>query len=301
MPTSAARRAERRLNVMGTTAHIVVLGGGEGTIEWAAVRLQELELRWSRFLEHSEVSELNRAMGQPIPVSDETLRLISVAVEAWHRTSGAFDPSVYEALVGLGYDRTFSKILPVALSPAQLPSPGCAGIEIDAERSLVRLPLGVRFDAGGIGKGLAADIVAGEVMAAGADGVLINVGGDLRTLGEGPHEGWWPVDIDEPASGVSAIRVLVHNAAMASSTTAKRRWAVGSKEVHHLIDPATGQSMSSKWSVVTALAGEAWWAEAATKALMLDGPDALPPGVSARLVGTDGSVLTLGEFERFVR
>ena len=298
---TCARQAEQRIDVMGTTAHIVVRGGSDGGMQEAANRLQELEGLWSRFEEDSEVSRLNRAMGRPVPVSQDTLRLFSVAVEAWRRTGGSFDPSIHDALVGLGYDRTFSEIRPSNPPRAPLASPGCEGIEIDAERSLVRLPLGVRFDAGGIGKGLAADIVAEEVMATGVDGVVVNVGGDLRIIGEGPHRGWWTVDIDEPASGVPAIRVAVGRAAIATSTKTRRRWAVGSKEAHHLIDPATGESMTSKWVMVTAVAGSAWWAEAATKALMLKGPGGLPSGISARLVGTDGSVSTLGEFDRFVK
>lgn len=295
----AARQAAKRFEVMGTTAHLVVCGADEGLLEGAANRLRSLEHRWSRFLENSEVSQLNRAMGKAIAVSKETLRLFSVAVEAWYRTGGSFDPSVHDALVGLGYDRTFSEIQPGSAARTPLASPGCDGIEIDTRRSLVRVPVGVRFDPGGIGKGLAADIVAEEVFELGVDGVLVNVGGDLRTIGQGPDDGWWTVEINDP--GVATTRLVLGDAAVASSTTSKRRWIVGSEETHHLIDPATGGSMRSRWALVTAIAGEAWWAEAATKALMLNGPAALLPEIAARLVDRNGLVLKSGEFERFER
>ena len=54
-----------------------------------------------------------------------------------------------------------------------------------AERILVAadavaLPVGTGFDPGGIGKGLAADIVVDELVAEGAAGMCINLGGDVR-------------------------------------------------------------------------------------------------------------------------
>src|SRR4029078_51858 len=53
-------------------------------------------------------------------------------------------------------------------------------------REAVRLPAGTGFDPGGIGKGLAADIVVDEIRADGADGVCVNPGGDVRVDGPSP-------------------------------------------------------------------------------------------------------------------
>lgn len=298
---SKVQAHEDSFPAMGTTAHVVVRGGDDGIVGEAAAQLLAFEALWSRFIPTSDVSRLNQAMGEPVKVSEPTVRLVAAAIEAWKHTGGAFDPTVYDSLVGLGYNRTFSQIRPPTDSRPQHASPGCNGIEIDSRRSRVRLPRGVRFDPGGIGKGLAADLVAGHVMASGASGVVVNVGGDLCTRGSGIHDGWWLVEIDEPATGARSVRVLMDNAALASSTPSKRRWPVGPTEAHHLIDPATGNPAETQWALVTAIAGEAWWAEAATKALILNGPRALPAGVSACMVGRDGSSVYLGDFSRFVR
>ena len=95
-----------------------------------------------------------------------------------------------------GY-RTFDEL---GAAPEHLSSElviGCTDIEIDGRE--VRLPAGTGFDSGGIGKGLAADLVAVEVMAAGADGVCVNLGGDLRVLGTS-SDGSWTVAVEHPSS-----------------------------------------------------------------------------------------------------
>ena len=196
--------AELEFRVMGTTAHVLVVAGSAdaahaGT-ERARERLHELEARWSRFVPTSEVSVLNGAGGSPVMVSADTRLLVERAVEGWQRTGGRFDPTVLDAMVALGYDRDFDEIDRATPTPVTtIPAPGCAGIVVDQIVGAVRLPRGVHFDPGGIGKGLAADLVAEELMRAGAHGVCVNVGGDLRVEGESPDGGDWVVDLAHEA------------------------------------------------------------------------------------------------------
>lgn len=49
----------------------------------------------------------------------------------------------------------------------------------------------MRIDLGGIGKGYAADLIAAELIAAGAEGVSVNLGGDLRVAGVAPGAQPW--------------------------------------------------------------------------------------------------------------
>ena len=67
----------------------------------------------------------------------------------------------------------------------------------------MRLPAGSGFDPGGIGKGLAADIVSAELLAAGARGACVNLGGDLRVTGEAPGGGTWTVAVEHPGSAAA--------------------------------------------------------------------------------------------------
>src|SRR5207245_497499 len=95
--------------------------------------------------------------------------------------------------------------------------PGAEDIEVTD--NMVRLPPGVGFDPGGIGKGLAADIVTDELMQAGADGACANLGGDVRVRGAGPTGAAWTVSVEHPWSERSIIHLGLADGAVATSTT----------------------------------------------------------------------------------
>jgi thiamine biosynthesis lipoprotein len=231
-----------------------------------------MERRWSRFLPTSELSRLNAAAGKAVIVSADTFSVITSAVDAWKLTDGCFDPSIHDALCALGYDRTFAEVAPHTDRPGTAaPSPGCAGIELDASRCAVRLPEGVRLDLGGIAKGAAADLVVGRLHDAGADGACVNVGGDIRVHGRAPSERGWIIDL---ALGHDLHRrVTLGGGAVCTSTRTKRRWMTADGERHHIIDPRIGRSTEGlRW--VSVIGARATQAEVLTKAAFVAGAEA---------------------------
>lgn len=285
---------------MGTEVLVVVIGGPPHLAELAHQRIRTLEARWSRFEARSEISRLNRAHGgRPTIVSADTYRLVETAVSAWHRTAGRFDPTVLGAMVAGGYDRTFDE-LPADRSSSAEPTaaPGCAGIVLDPVLHAVTLPTGVGLDPGGIGKGLAADMVATELLSLGAHGALVDLGGDIRVVGRGPYDGAWVVEVEDPDdAGRTLLRVALTDAAIATSSTKRRRWSIDGAPRHHLIDPATGRGPTSRLVAATVIAGEAWWAEALTKAVLVAGHLGPLSAASGLSVDTDGGVLMTPDLE----
>jgi FAD:protein FMN transferase len=270
---------ELQFPAMGTNVTVLISARAAGGITPAGrpaaiaaaaeARVHELEAMWSRFQYTSEVSELNRSAGSAVRVSHETIRLFERAIEGWRMTDGAFDPSVLSAVVGSGYDRDFIAIGPAPWAPTVASaSPGCSEIVVDPEAGLVQLPFGVGFDPGGIGKGLAADIVAEEAMAAGAAGAMVNIGGDIRVLGRAPdgHPGWVLAVAAELRT-----RLAFSEGAVATSTDQRRRWKVidgaTEGERHHLIDPSTGLPTTNVVRQVTVLTAAGWRAETVSKML----------------------------------
>ncbi|MEM9565505.1 MAG: FAD:protein FMN transferase [Actinomycetota bacterium] len=281
----------RRFTAMGSTVEIVVIGVADRrTVDAAVARIEELERRWSRFIDTSEVAELNRNAGAPVAVSDDTRLLVELACDAWRRTGGRFDPTVLRAVEAIGYTGSFGPRMP---DPGELPCPtlasprratsssgiarpitptptrapdACAAIVVDRRARTVRLPPGVGFDPGGIGKGLAADLVSFDLGAAGAVGGCVNVGGDLRVWGRGPHGPRWRI-------GVGGGTFELTDAGVATSGVERRSWVVDGEPVHHLIDPATGTPASTGTVGVSVVAGSAWLAETCATALVVAKPD----------------------------
>ena len=284
---------------MGTAAHVVVVGDHERTrLDEAERRIADLERRWSRFLPDSEVSRMNaRVADDPLIVSSDTLLLVQQAVRAWQLTRGFYDPTVLPAVRAIGYDADFSSVLRAADDGPEVatqPSPGCAHIDIDPVVRSIRLLPGVEFDPGGIGKGLAADVVTAELLAAGARGALVNIGGDLRARGEPPETATWSIGIADPIDETSRmLELAIADGAVATSSSRRRRWTRGGRCRHHIVDPRTGDSSASELIAVTVVASDGWWAEAAAKAIFVAGTSASRvrlPDVVAMTVTATGSI-----------
>lgn len=292
---------QQRRRAMGSDAHVLVVTDPDihpaqvaGLLAGAWAHIERLEGRWSRFLPGSEVNALNRRSGAPVAVSADTFTLVSHAVAAWRLTDGRFDPTVGAAVAALGYDRDFAAMSGVTARSAAAdagPAPGPAGIDLDPERSTVTLPAGVSIDPGGIGKGLAADLVAEALLDAGASGALVNLGGDLRAAGEAPDGDGWPISLPDPVRpGRELARFALPHGAVATSSRLRRRWQTSAGPAHHLIDPTTGRPCAGSTVAVSVVADRAWRAEALTKALFLGGPDDVDrhPDAQAIVVTADG-------------
>jgi FAD:protein FMN transferase len=265
--------AELRGRVMGSDLHVLVVGGAAGRLEIARRRLEDLERRWSRFRPDSELSRLSHT-GAWTRVTPDTWTLLQAMLAAWEHTGGRCDASVRNAVVAAGYDRDFVALtagpdIAEAELPPQ-PAPGLGDVELDTLGQSVRLPAGVGLDPGALGKGLAADLVADELLTTGALGALVNVGGDLRVTGEPPEGEGWAIELQ--LQWGRPCRWVLSEGAIATSSSRRRRWRVADRIHHHLVDPSTGRPLVDPPATVSIVAGQAWWAEAATTAIAVGGP-----------------------------
>ncbi|MCB0961603.1 MAG: FAD:protein FMN transferase, partial [Acidimicrobiales bacterium] len=303
--TDAAVQVER-FAAMGTRAEVQVVDGPPWLAARARARIEALEARWSRFRSGSEVAALNRCAGTPVPVTAETLLLVERALAAASATEGRYDPTVGAAVIAHGYDRTFPAVADAAreIEPIPVVDGAWPLVVVDRTRGTVALPEGTTFDPGGIGKGLAADLVATELRDQAA-GVLVNLGGDLRACGAAPTDDGWVITVEDPFDPARELaRLAIAEGAVATSSRCRRRWSTATGEVHHLIDPRTGTSARTGVAAVTVVAAEAWWAEVSATSLFLLGPDGVADAdasVAAIVVADDGTVRTTAGLEGVLR
>ena len=288
---------------MGSDAHIIVVSPHAALLDDAIARIESLEHRWSRFIATSEISELNRRAGDDVTVSADTVLLVQRAIDAWRITGGGFDPTVLGDVIRAGYDRSFDELGSEPRAASSKFRKGCTDIVV--RDSSVTLPVGVGFDPGGIGKGLAADLVVADVMAGGAAGVCVNLGGDLRVRGGSPGAETWTIAIEHPLAREPVVTVALTDGAVATSTTLRRRWTVDGQDRHHLIDPWTGEPSQSDLTLVSVVGAEAWTAEVLAKAELLRGSARLfdlvgGTGAEAIAVTVAGNLLATEGFRKFV-
>jgi thiamine biosynthesis lipoprotein len=297
---------------MGSSCRLVV-DGPEGLAEQGQDRIAGLERRWSRFIGDSEVSRLNRMTDTMAIVSADTFLLLTRGLSALEQTDGYFDPTMLLDLTALGYDRSIEQLAAPrearrrlggrARRRATLPRVDLATISVFPEIRGVMVPRGVAFDPGGIGKGLAGDIVAAELLTAGATGVVVELGGDVRVAGSPIDADEWQVLVADPFDRSRVVAVVeIGDGAVATSSTLKRRWYDGEVDRHHVLDPSTRAPSQSDLVAVTAVTAQGWWAEALAKAVLVAGLRAGAPlvsrcGASVLAVRVDGRIEMLGDRE----
>jgi len=268
---------------MGTACHVLVSGGPQGTaaaVERVVATVSLLEARWSRFLASSDISRINAADGRPVAVSDETLLAVDLALAGRSRTGGRFDPTVLAALVQAGYDRDFAataaRSAAGAISAPGPGSPAAAAVALDLDAGTVAVAHGHGVDLGGVGKGLAADLAAAAALTAGAEGVCVNLGGDLRVAGDAPGPGGWGVVVDDPNRSATTLAIVgLAAGGLATSSTRRRRWRhAGGRGAHHVIDPVAGEPAATDLAAVTVIAASAADAEILATAALVAGAGA---------------------------
>ena len=310
--------ASRTVAVMGSEGEIIVVSEhadvpADALADRAVARLRELEARWSRFLPQSEVSRWNAHPGEPVVVSPETYRLVEHALVGRRVTGGRFDPTLLAELEAAGYDRSFEQLTPPRPgtadpgSPAPVRAPAAAEVVLDPVVGSVCLEGGARFDPGGIGKGFAADLVVEELRAAGATGVMVGVGGDVRLEGPAPDGGSWVVAVADPRDpDRERARLYVGAGAVASSWRTKRVFSgPDGAPRHHLLDPRTGAPAESGLAGVTVVAAQGWMAEVLAKAAFVAGPDGgvdviAAAGAAGLLFADDGELRRAGDIAAFL-
>ena len=272
---------------MGTEVELLLEGDDVRLLEEVEAEFQRLEAVLSRFRPDSELSRLNEE--REGRVGAELLEVIELAIRARTASGGRFDPTVHDAVVGAGYDRSFELLDGGPGTPGTSARVG-GTVAIDRTAGHVALEPGFRLDLGGIAKGWAADRALGVLASAGP--ALVNAGGDVAVAGR-----VWPIGV-EAADG--AITLGLEDGGVATSGRDRRTWVRDGKARHHLIDPVTGLPADGDVQTVTVVAGTAAEAEVLAKTLFLAGDskcaldEAELAGIPTVLVTTAGDVLLAG-------
>ena len=264
---------------MGCSVDVVVVGGPAGLLDLARSSIDHLERRWSRFLPDSDISRLNHAAGSPVHTDPATVVLLQAMLDGWRATQGLFDPTLLAPLVNLGYGASWHDPTSVTSLPhGALLRGDLEALLIDPVHNVVTAPKGMCLDAGGIGKGLAADLVVAALLDEGAAGASVSIGGDVALRGRAPNTGGWLIGIADPLipadTDIEVGQLTMIEGGVATSGTLRRRWQGAAGEpVHHLLDPATGRPARHACELVaaTVVAGSAAWAEVWTKVVMVRG------------------------------
>lgn len=271
----------------------------EACLDGAFRVVAEYERMLSRTIEGSDIARVNAAGGAPCAVSPETAALVARALEYAALSDGLFDPTIGAATELWDF---------VAESPA-LPDAAAldgAAAAIDyravtVEGNVITLHnRAARLDLGAIAKGYIADCVKEYLVGCGVTSAIIDLGGNILTLGGKPDGTPFTIGIRRPfADGDSDLlgQTEVQGMSVVTSGIYERGFLLDGAWYHHILNPVTGMPAESDIISVTIFSAESMAGDALSTICLLYGSDAAmaflaqQDGIEAVLLRTDGSML----------
>jgi thiamine biosynthesis lipoprotein len=256
-------------------------------------RLDRLMSVWK---EGSDVQRLNAAAGvRPVPVSAETIEVLTAARQVSEWTGGKFDVT-FGALSGLWkFDQDQDdSIPPRAAVEARLPDVDYTALDVDAARHSAFLRrAGMRVHLGGVGKGYAIDRAAAILRARGFNDFMIQSGGDLFVSGRRGDRPWRAGIRDPRGPADRSFAALdLTNATFSTSGDYERFFLRDGRRYHHILDPDVGEPARGCRSV-TIVSRTATTADGLSTGVFILGPEA-GMALVERLPDVEAVIVTAG-------
>lgn len=258
--------------------------------------LARLEKIFSMTDASSELARFNDASaGSAIKISRDLWSALETARDLASITGGAYDPTIGAITKLWRRDGVFRVPSSDEISRAlTVVSSDLLELAPDSAKKTKR---GVAIDLGGIAKGIASARLAAIARSGGASSALINLGGNIMTMGDRPGGGTWRIGVRRP-DGRADDALLAISSPAASVITAgvyERRWSEDDTEYTHIYDPSTGMPVSGDLLSVTVITDDPTAGDALSTAFMVLGLDrsvelmSTMPDVEAIFVFADGS------------
>lgn len=229
-----------------------------------------VENKFSRYLAGNVVDRINSSNGADVEVDEETAALLDFAHRLHVMSEGRFDitsGALREAWTFDGSDRLPT---PAAVRKA-LSRVGWSRLHWNPP--VIRLAEGMQIDFGGIGKEYAVDRAASLIEGEAKAGCLINFGGDLMAVGDGPA---WRVGVETPDddTGEPARVIRLVRGGLATSGDSRRYLLKDGVRYGHVLDCRSGWPVTAAPRSVTVAAASCTQAGMLATLAIICGADA---------------------------
>lgn len=260
--------------------------------------LKKVNACLNTFDPHSEISRFNDYRGDDIvDLSDDFMTVSRTAMTIYERSGGAFDPTVKKLVRLWGFgDNGVHKRPDERSIQSALDHVGLHKLKY-TENGIQKMDPMVTLDYSAIAKGYGVDAVLEEIRSQGYHDILVEIGGEIRTIGGKRRIGIAVPDENNVGNQRSADIIVLKNMACATSGDYQQYYEENGERYSHLIDPKTGYPIKHDVTSVTVIADNCMLADAvATAAIVLGKNDGLAlieslDGVEAFFIYRNGDSL----------
>ncbi len=259
--------SESRL-LLGTSCRITLYDRNhEALFASAFNRIEKIEHEMSTRIPTSDISQVSAAAGTGtgVTVSADTLEVIQEALWMAQISNGAFDPTIGPLVTLWGIGTEDPRIPEPEEIATALKRVDYTAVSVDPELSQISLTApNMALDLGGIAKGFAADEVKTVLTDNGITSALINLGGNVLTLGTKPDGTPWRIGIQDPTSsrGKYILVVSLVDKSVVTSGIYERFFERDGVHYHHILDTTTGYPVNSGLMSVSIIASDSSLADA---------------------------------------
>ena len=240
----------------------------EDAVTVAIHEIQRLDAMFSVGNTDSDVTTAN--MQGSATVSDETAYLVEQSLEISRKTDGAFDITIYPVMELWGFTTKNYKVPQADELQETLKRVSYENVSLK-DHELV-LKNNAQIDFGGIAKGYTSSRVMQIFKEYGIEHGMVNLGGNVQTLGTKTDGTAWRVAIQSPQGGNQYLGILeTSDQAVITSGGYERYFEENGVTYHHIIDPKTGYPSDSDLTSVTIVCADGTKADALSTSFFVMG------------------------------
>ena len=301
--SAAAKEVSRMFFAMDTVMTVKIPGGSEELLSEIVRRVESIEQQVSVTREGSDLYRLNHTGSTE--ASEDTLFIARKALDFCAETDGALDVSVYPVVREWGFTTGVYHVPEQAVLDELLEKVDYHRVELDGQS--ISIPDGMAIDFGSVTKGYTGDVIAQMIRDAGIRSAMMDLGGNVHTVGKKPDGSFWRIGVRSP-EGDGLVGVLeVADEAVITSGGYERFFEDEEGNIWwHIIDPATGYPARSGLISVTIIGPEGIRCDALSTSLFVMGEERAiefwrEHGDFEMILVTDGGelLLTPGLQDRF--
>lgn len=259
---------------MDTVMLLTVYGDqAQQGLDQAEQIIQKLEKLWSATDENSEIWALNHSGGNWVELSEDTREILSRGLELCALTDGALDLTAYSAVQAWGFPTGAYRVPDETELEQLVGTIDYTQVELDDNQA--RLPEDMSLDLGAVAKGRLGEVLSQDLKELGVTSALLELGGNIQTVGTKPDGSRWRVGIQDPNSqegGYLAI-VEVADQAVVTSGDYQRYFEQDGQTYCHIMDPATAAPADSGVDSVSIVGSDGTVCDALSTALFVMGEE----------------------------